>query len=94
MNTALKCAQAAVDLTPDDHPDPPSRLQGLAVSYTDMYNRTGLMEHLEAALINDHAAVDVTPIDNPLLSRRQHNLAVSLRDKCNKTKNNGTWRLA
>ena len=43
-------SQEALALTPEDHPDQPERLQGLAVSFIDQYHRLGNIKDPEVAL--------------------------------------------
>ncbi|KAJ7724723.1 CHAT domain-containing protein [Mycena maculata] len=72
---ALQKAQEAVDLTPADHPDRAYRLQSLAVSFGDWYQRLGDLKDLEAALQKDQEAVNLTPADHPDRAYRLQSLA-------------------
>ncbi|KAJ7250989.1 CHAT domain-containing protein, partial [Mycena rebaudengoi] len=81
LEAALQNSQAAVEQTPEGHPDLAGRLQSLAASFTDQYRRSDDVKDLEAALQNKQAAVEQTPEGHPDLAGRLHNLAISLRDR-------------
>ncbi|KAJ7288643.1 CHAT domain-containing protein, partial [Mycena rebaudengoi] len=63
------------------HPHLAGRLENLAVSFADRYQRFGDVKDLEAALQNDQAAVEKTPEGHPDLAGRLQNLAISFRDR-------------
>ncbi|KAJ6575653.1 CHAT domain-containing protein [Mycena vulgaris] len=81
LEATLRSAQKAVLLTPEEHPDRPGRLQGLAVSFIDRYRRLGDLEDLEAALKAGQEAVSLTPQGHPDRAERLQNLAGSLTDR-------------
>ncbi|KAJ7271616.1 CHAT domain-containing protein [Mycena rebaudengoi] len=69
--------QAAVEQTPEGHPDLAGRLRDLAASFRDRYERSGDVKDLEAALQNNQAAVDQTPKGHPDLAGHLQELAAS-----------------
>ncbi|KAJ7262856.1 CHAT domain-containing protein [Mycena rebaudengoi] len=77
----MQYKQEAVEKTPEGHPDLAGRLQSLAVSFTDQYQRSGDVKDLKAALQNNQAAVAQTPDGHPDLAGRLQNLAVSFTDQ-------------
>ncbi|KAJ7277738.1 CHAT domain-containing protein, partial [Mycena rebaudengoi] len=81
LEAALQNNQAAVEQTPEGHPDLAGHLQSLAVSFTDRYQRSGDVKDLEAALQNSQAAVAETPEGHPDLAGCLQNLAVSFTDR-------------
>ncbi|KAJ6607272.1 hypothetical protein B0H10DRAFT_1761368, partial [Mycena sp. CBHHK59/15] len=78
---ALQNDQEALALTPEGHPDRAARLQSLAVSFTDRYQRLGYLTNLEAALQNNQEALALTPEGHPDRAGRLQNLAVSFTDR-------------
>ncbi|KAJ7720115.1 hypothetical protein DFH07DRAFT_784462 [Mycena maculata] len=64
LKAALEKFQEAVDLTPTEHPQRASRLQGLAISLTDWYQKLGDLKDLEAAVEKFQEAVDLTPAEH------------------------------
>ncbi|KAJ7223721.1 CHAT domain-containing protein, partial [Mycena rebaudengoi] len=81
LEAAMQNNQAAVEQTPKGHPDLARRLQGLAVSFTDRYQRLGDVKDLEAAMQNNQAAVAQAPEGHPDLARYLHNLAALFTDR-------------
>ncbi|KAJ7209887.1 CHAT domain-containing protein, partial [Mycena rebaudengoi] len=79
LEAALQHSQAAVEQTPEGHPDLPAHRQNLAVTFMEQYGRTGNVKDLEAALQNNEAAVEQTPKGHPNLPGHLHNLAASFR---------------
>ncbi|KAJ6538403.1 CHAT domain-containing protein, partial [Mycena sp. CBHHK59/15] len=71
----------ALALTPEGHPDHAGRLQSLAVSFTDRYQRLGDLTDLEAALQNDQEALALTPEGHPDRAGCLQSLAVSFTDR-------------
>lgn len=65
LEEVIRVAQAAVDATPENHPDRaffPSRLgDGLG----ERYSSTGSMDHRQEAIRIGQAVVDATPEDHP-----------------------------
>ncbi|KAJ7263845.1 CHAT domain-containing protein [Mycena rebaudengoi] len=81
LDTALQNNQAAVEQTPEGHPDLARRLQNLAISFTDQYRRSGDVKTLKAALQNNQAAVEQTSKGHPALAGRLESLAISFTDQ-------------
>jgi tetratricopeptide (TPR) repeat protein len=81
LKAAVQNYQEALDLTPPGHPNRPGRLQGLAVSFTNQYQRLGDLKDLEAALQTYQEAVDLTPPGHHHQARRLQALAVSFGDR-------------
>ncbi|KAJ7277765.1 CHAT domain-containing protein, partial [Mycena rebaudengoi] len=81
LEAALQNDQAAVEQTPEGHPDLPRHLQSLAESFTDRYQRSGDLKDLEAALQNNQAAVAQTPEGHPNLAGHLRSLAGSFTDR-------------
>ncbi|KAJ7264632.1 CHAT domain-containing protein, partial [Mycena rebaudengoi] len=79
LEAALQYKQAAVEKTPEGHPDQARHLEGLAVSFRDRYQRSGNVKDLEAALQYNQEAVEKTPEGHPDLAEHLQNLAVSFR---------------
>jgi hypothetical protein len=88
---------AAVQATPEGHPQLPGRLQGLAISYSHKYRRTWNLQDLEMSLAYGLVVVDTNPEKDSELPRSHHSkedsdlpgchhiLAVSYRDRYNRT---------
>ncbi|KAJ7263798.1 CHAT domain-containing protein [Mycena rebaudengoi] len=81
LEAALQNSQAAVELTPEGHPNLAERLQSLAMLFTDRYQRSEDVKNLEAALQNNQAAVTQTPKGHPDLAGHLQSLAVLLTDR-------------
>ncbi|KAJ7263842.1 CHAT domain-containing protein [Mycena rebaudengoi] len=75
LEAALQNTQAAVEQTPEGHPDLAGRLHNLSISFRDQYQRSGDLKDLEAALQNIQAAVAQTPEGHPDLAGHLQNLA-------------------
>ncbi|KAJ6546219.1 CHAT domain-containing protein [Mycena vulgaris] len=70
----VQVIQAAVDLTPDSHPDKPSRLSNLAVSFVVRFERFGDLEDLSKSISMGEDAVCLTPDSHPDKPLRWSNL--------------------
>ncbi|KAJ6513546.1 CHAT domain-containing protein [Mycena vitilis] len=81
MEAALQADQAAVALTPSDHPNRADRVGNLAISLNDRYRRLGKLGDLETALQRKQEAAALTPDDHPDRAYRLQGLAVSFRDR-------------
>ncbi|KAJ7264606.1 CHAT domain-containing protein [Mycena rebaudengoi] len=81
LEAALQNNQAAVEKTPEGHPDLAGRLQNLAGSFTARYRRSGDVKDLETALQYKQAAVEKTPEGHPDLAGCLQSLAVSFTDR-------------
>jgi hypothetical protein len=85
LNRALVLWQAAVQRTPPDSPDLPSRLTGLGAGLRDRYARTGALADLEEAIRVYQTAVQRTPPDSPDLPGYLNNLGAGLCDRYART---------
>ena len=65
LEAAITRSEAAVQATPEDHPDRAGRLSNLGAHFSSRYERTGNMQDLEAAITRSEAAVQATPEDHP-----------------------------
>ncbi|KAJ7246519.1 CHAT domain-containing protein [Mycena rebaudengoi] len=77
QSAALQNNRAAVEKTPEGHPDPAGDLEALAVSFMHLYQQSGDVKDLEAALKNNQAAVAQTPEGHPALAGRLQSMAAS-----------------
>ncbi len=85
LHEALQLCQTAVQRTPPDSPDLPSRLNNLGNSLKARYTRTGRLEDLEAAIDAAQRVVQLTPVESPHLPGRLSNLSNGLRDRYART---------
>ncbi|KAH7186862.1 CHAT domain-containing protein [Fusarium oxysporum] len=81
LEDAIRLAERAVDLTPQNHPNLAPRLGGLALRLLSRYDRLGDIKNLEDAIKFAQKAVDLTPHDHPNLATRLNNLARQLSKK-------------
>ncbi len=65
LQESIHIKQAAVDATPEDHPNRANRLNNLEVGFSERYGRTGLINDLQESIHIKQAAVDATPEDHP-----------------------------
>lgn len=79
LTRALELCQLAVQRTPSDSPNLPSRLNNLGNSLRARYALTGHLADLEEAIRVAHNAVQRTPPNSPELPRNLNNLGNSLR---------------
>jgi tetratricopeptide (TPR) repeat protein len=77
LETSVKHFKAALDLTPEGHPDRAGRLQSLAASFTDRFRRLGDLKDLEAAFQTNQEAVELTPFGHPDRAAQLQSLATS-----------------
>ncbi|KAG8814365.1 hypothetical protein FRC19_001801, partial [Serendipita sp. 401] len=75
---AIARHQAAVNLTPDGHPDKPSQLSNLGTSLLTRFKRLGNLDDLDSAIARHQAAVNLTPDGHPDKPRWLSNLGNSL----------------
>ncbi|KAJ7266170.1 CHAT domain-containing protein [Mycena rebaudengoi] len=81
LEAALQHNQAAVEQTPEGHPDLARHLQNLGILFTDRYQQSGDVTDLEAALQHNQAAVEQTLEGHPDLPGRLQSLAASFRHR-------------
>ncbi|KAJ7754387.1 hypothetical protein DFH07DRAFT_773779 [Mycena maculata] len=81
LEAALRRGGEAVHLTPEDHPERPGCLQGLAISFNHRYQRLGDLRDLEVAIQIFQEAMVLTPRDHPDKAQHLKALAESLRDR-------------
>ncbi|KAI0027071.1 CHAT domain-containing protein, partial [Vararia minispora EC-137] len=81
LEDAIAVQRRAVDLTPDNHPNMPLRLNNLGSFLSECFDRLGELQNLEDAIAAQHRAVDLTPDDHPDMPVRLHNLGHSLSDR-------------
>ncbi|KZV67447.1 hypothetical protein PENSPDRAFT_583974, partial [Peniophora sp. CONT] len=65
LELAISSHRRAVELTPDGHPDKPSRFNNLGNSFLTRFKRTGELEDLEQATSTHRCAVELTPDSHP-----------------------------
>ncbi|KAI0027696.1 hypothetical protein K488DRAFT_60659, partial [Vararia minispora EC-137] len=65
LNAAISSLQESVSLTPDGHPDKPSRLNNLGNALQTRFSRLGGLDDLESAIVVKREAVDLTPDSHP-----------------------------
>ena len=65
LEDAISRYREAVDLTPDGHPDKPSRLDNLGNSFISRFEQLGQLNDLEDAISRHREAVDLTPDGHP-----------------------------
>jgi tetratricopeptide (TPR) repeat protein len=85
LEEALRCWWQAVQITPPNSPDLPSRLSNLGAGLLDRYNRMGALADLEEAVRVSRQAVQVTPPDSPDLPGHLNNLGLGLRARYTRT---------
>ena len=74
LEAAIVHAEAAVEATPEDHPDKAAMLNNLGNMLIRRYERTGNLQDLEAAIVHAEAAVEATPEDHPDKAAMLNNL--------------------
>ncbi|KAJ6626068.1 CHAT domain-containing protein [Mycena sp. CBHHK59/15] len=84
LEAAQKARQKAVKQTPDDSPDLAGRIQDLARSFSDRYQKLGDLKDLEVALENFQTAVMLTPKGSVTYPARLKTLGASLIDRYEK----------
>ncbi|CCO35426.1 hypothetical protein BN14_09544 [Rhizoctonia solani AG-1 IB] len=87
LEKSIQYLSRAIDLTPDGHPDLPSRHANLGVSYSDRYGRLGVIDDLEKSIVCKTRALNLTPNAHPALSLQYSNLAMSYHDQYKRTTN-------
>ncbi|RPB18035.1 hypothetical protein L211DRAFT_748680, partial [Terfezia boudieri ATCC MYA-4762] len=65
LETAIARSEAAVEGTPEDHPDRAKWLNNLGSYFNHRYQRTGNLQDLEVAIARADAAIEATPEDHP-----------------------------
>jgi tetratricopeptide (TPR) repeat protein len=85
LKEAIRRAQQAVDITPEDYPDLASILDNLCVMLESRFKRTGKMEDLEEAIRRAQQAANITPEDHPDLAMFLDNLANKLESRFKRT---------
>ncbi|KIJ34392.1 hypothetical protein M422DRAFT_182179 [Sphaerobolus stellatus SS14] len=78
LNQSVLKLQEAVQLTPDGHPDKPSRLNNLGHSLFRQFEQLGDMTDLNQSVLMFQEAVQLTPEDHPEKPSRLNNLGNSL----------------
>jgi hypothetical protein len=75
---SIQVTEDAVKLTPDSHPDMPSRLNNLGGSLIRRFERLGDLEDLNRSIQVFEDAVKLTPDSHPDMPSRLNNLGNSL----------------
>ncbi|KIJ45381.1 hypothetical protein M422DRAFT_166732 [Sphaerobolus stellatus SS14] len=78
LNQSVLKFQEAVQLTPDGHPDKPSRLNNLGRSLLARFERLGDMTDLNQSVLKSQEAVQLTPDGHPDKPSRLNSLGCSL----------------
>ncbi|KAJ7466022.1 TPR-like protein [Mycena latifolia] len=78
INEAVSKFEAAVELTPDGHPDMPKHLANLGTSLSRRFERLGDLTDINTAVTKFQAAVELTPDGHPSKPSRLGNLGNSL----------------
>ncbi|CAE6500776.1 unnamed protein product [Rhizoctonia solani] len=81
IEKAIEYGTRARDLTPEDHPDWPLRLEDLGILYNERFKRLGESENLQTAIELQCRALELTPDGHPELSDRHGSLGVSYTDR-------------
>ncbi|KEP46119.1 aromatic di-alanine and TPR containing protein [Rhizoctonia solani 123E] len=81
LESAIEYQSRALALTPDGHPDLPSRLANLGVSHSFRFKRLGELSDLENAIEYESRALALTPDGHPDLPSTLDNLGVSQSDR-------------
>ncbi|KAF8135605.1 TPR-like protein [Boletus edulis] len=77
LKHAISTLREVVDLTPDGHPDKPSRLSNLGTSFRARFERLGELSDLEHAISTLRDAEDLTPHSHPHKPSMLNNLGNS-----------------
>ncbi|KAJ1300162.1 hypothetical protein OPQ81_011914 [Rhizoctonia solani] len=78
LQKAIDYGTRALELTPDNGPDFPKRLQHLETCFNTRFERLSEPRDLEKAIEYESRALESTPSAHPFLAGRLANLAVSL----------------
>ncbi|KAG9092338.1 hypothetical protein FRC07_011688, partial [Ceratobasidium sp. 392] len=77
MHDAVACHAQVVDLTPDGHPDKPTGLNNLGLSWRRRFERLGELTDINNAIACKAQAVDLTPDGQPHKPACLSNLGIS-----------------
>ncbi|KAJ7214493.1 TPR-like protein [Mycena pura] len=78
INRSVMMLKAAVNLTPDGHPDKPSRLNSLGNSLFRRFERLGDLSDINKSVLMNEDAIKLTPDGHPDKPGRLNNLGNSL----------------
>ncbi|KAJ7193467.1 TPR-like protein [Mycena pura] len=78
INQSVEMLESAVQLTPDGHPDKPSRLNNLGNSLLGRFERLGDLSNINKSVLMFEDAVKLTPDGHPEKPSRLNNLGYSL----------------
>ncbi|KAJ7465588.1 TPR-like protein [Mycena latifolia] len=78
INQARNLCEAAVEMTPDGHPEKPSRLNNLGACLGKRFDQLGNLTDLNEAVSNFEAAVRLMPEDYPDKASWLNNLGMAL----------------
>ncbi|KAJ7199961.1 TPR-like protein [Mycena pura] len=78
INQSVEMLESAVQLTPDGHPDTPSRLSNLGNSLSRRFERLGDLSDINKSVLMFEDAVKLTPDGHPDKPSRLSNLGSSL----------------
>ncbi|CUA67221.1 Girdin [Rhizoctonia solani] len=81
LEKAIECGTRALALTPDNHPDFPTRLADLAVFYNDRFEYLDELEDLDKAIAFESRALSLTPSDHPNIVNRVRNIGALYSDR-------------
>lgn len=80
LQAAIAKAELAVSITPQIHPNRAERLNNLAKTLSNQYNRTGNYDALQAAISKAKLAVFGTPFMHPARARHLNDFGMMLFD--------------
>ena len=81
LRSAITNLRIAVDLTPTDHSERPSRAGQLGLSLMEIFRSSGSLSDLDEAVAMLQDAVDLLPTGHPDKPERYTNLGISLAER-------------
>ncbi|CAH0024679.1 unnamed protein product [Clonostachys rhizophaga] len=81
LEESIRLFEAALSLTPPDHPDRPQNLSNLSAAHSERFVRNKCAEDIDRSIVLGREAIDLTPRGHRDYAQQCHNLGSTIQDR-------------